>query len=48
MEKKPLELIIAELDEIIRKYGYYYISEIELVKQSGNIEALTKYTRKIK
>lgn len=48
MEHKPLEVIISELETIIRKYGYFYISEIELVSKSGDFETITKQQRKLK
>lgn len=48
MEEKNLEKIINELDEIIRKYGYYYISEIEIIGKSGNFATVTKQQRNIK
>lgn len=47
-QEQEFELMIRRLNGIIREYGYYYISEIEIVGKPGRFETVTRHTRKLK
>lgn len=49
MENKTIDSFINELDVIVQKYGYDYISKIEIISNyaNGPFKATTRYSREL-